>query len=880
MRSSDRFVLAATVAVLLISVTARPLTSDSSYLGQTWFLVLALAGVTVGLRRARLTAGFVLAAQIVVLAVLLFVFASVTPSRGEPWFAQYVDLWQQGIQHMQTQAAPMEPDAGVKIIFVSVIGVIFVLTDLLVSGLDRPAWGIVPPAAAFVVPALGLGIDTGVAPFLCLAVGYLGILIADGLNRTGRWTRGLSRDSADGFGTAMPVVWRAAGLIGAPALIATLVLGVALPTLALPGLGIGAGGSGGGPLQLTDPTIDLRRNLNQPDDAVVIRYTTDRPGGLYLRMASLPEIDASGWSNVEMRLDSGTTMPPIPGVDGDGGDRRSTQISVLDFGSMYLPLPYAPREVDVAGPWAHDPTSLVMLSSARGDQDDAIRNLDYTVLSTDTDPDPQALARAVAGTPVDSKVTDVLPPNLPESIKELTREVTRGSGTDAEKAWAIQEFLRDTSRFTYSTEPLPGNGYRALENFLLRDHRGYCEQFAAAMAMMAREVGIPSRVAVGFLPGKRVEDKTWEVSIRDMHAWPELYFAGYGWVRFEPTPASVTGTAPVWTVPQAESSNGDETLAPSRGTVGRRIRAVRSSLGRALGRTDRRRDRIGLRLAADSDRERCRAAGAAHPGRSGDHPLPPPIITADGRGRAGGSGRGSLGRAARHGDRLRRKLAGGLAALDRIHGRAASGGAGVRGAGAGGGAGRTGPLRSLDRRRRSGRPAAGDPADPSRPGPRLPLATPAGVRAAEVAVHPDEGLSGSRLARSPAALLGGRAHARGPNPVPDPLVLGVRRLRTRPSRDPIDRSLGFGGSARSLGRLSVRSSRPGLDVQQPPGADAHRRLQERRVLSRSQKPDSSRRRRQRSSILSMKVPSDDEPCGARGRSPPLCGAIVPTCCQE
>ena len=65
------------------------------------------------------------------------------------------------------------------------------------------------------------------------------------------------------------------------------------------------------------------------------------------------------------------------------------------------------------------------------------------------------------------------------------------------------------------------------------------------MAMMARVVGIPSRVAVGFLPGERVGN-IWEVSIRDMHAWPELFFAGYGWVRFEPTPASVTGTgAPV-----------------------------------------------------------------------------------------------------------------------------------------------------------------------------------------------------------------------------------------------------------------------------------------------------------------------------------------------
>jgi transglutaminase-like putative cysteine protease len=70
------------------------------------------------------------------------------------------------------------------------------------------------------------------------------------------------------------------------------------------------------------------------------------------------------------------------------------------------------------------------------------------------------------------------------------------------------------------------------------------------MAMMARVVGIPSRVSVGFLPGHQNGDR-WEVSIRDMHAWPELYFAGYGWVRFEPTPASVTGSAPSWSVPDS-----------------------------------------------------------------------------------------------------------------------------------------------------------------------------------------------------------------------------------------------------------------------------------------------------------------------------------------
>jgi hypothetical protein len=82
------------------------------------------------------------------------------------------------------------------------------------------------------------------------------------------------------------------------------------------------------------------------------------------------------------------------------------------------------------------------------------------------------------------------------------------------------------------------------------------------MAMMARVVGIPSRVSVGFLPGEQDEDG-WKVSIRDMHAWPELYFANYGWVRFEPTPAGVTGSAPPWTVQNAGSSGSDPSANPT-----------------------------------------------------------------------------------------------------------------------------------------------------------------------------------------------------------------------------------------------------------------------------------------------------------------------------
>jgi hypothetical protein len=79
------------------------------------------------------------------------------------------------------------------------------------------------------------------------------------------------------------------------------------------------------------------------------------------------------------------------------------------------------------------------------------------------------------------------------------------------------------------------------------------------MSVLARAVGIPSRVAVGFLPGTRHGD-VWSVTARDSHAWPELYFSGYGWVRYEPTPSSVTGAAPSWSVPQAQAPSDPSTI--------------------------------------------------------------------------------------------------------------------------------------------------------------------------------------------------------------------------------------------------------------------------------------------------------------------------------
>ncbi|HSN43657.1 MAG TPA: transglutaminase-like domain-containing protein, partial [Propionibacteriaceae bacterium] len=209
------------------------------------------------------------------------------------------------------------------------------------------------------------------------------------------------------------------------------------------------------------------------------------------------------------------------------------------------PAPYAAQSFDAPGDWSWDPISLMIISTARRNRVDATRNLEYTVESVVSDPQGAEFVSASAGSPVDRALTTFLPAELPESIVEITNQVTAKESTAVLKAAAIQAYLNDPTRFTYKQTAPSGDGFEVLVNFLTKERQGYCIHFAAAMAVMARVEGIPSRVSVGFLPGTKVGDH-WEVRAHNMHAWPELYFDGYGWVRFEPT--SAVAAPPPWSV--------------------------------------------------------------------------------------------------------------------------------------------------------------------------------------------------------------------------------------------------------------------------------------------------------------------------------------------
>jgi len=132
-------------------------------------------------------------------------------------------------------------------------------------------------------------------------------------------------------------------------------------------------------------------------------------------------------------------------------------------------------------------------------------------------------------------------PRMDSIIASRARELTADGSSPFEKALLLEAWFRDSGEFTYSIDIEPGHSATDLADWLFATdspnyHTGYCEQFATAMAVMARTIGIPSRVVIGWGPGQIQSDGTVVVRDRNAHAWVELWMTNQGWVRFDPTP--------------------------------------------------------------------------------------------------------------------------------------------------------------------------------------------------------------------------------------------------------------------------------------------------------------------------------------------------------
>ena len=163
----------------------------------------------------------------------------------------------------------------------------------------------------------------------------------------------------------------------------------------------------------------------------------------------------------------------------------------------------------------------------------------YEVASLISEADEQSLR--TAGTNYPNWVRErflQLPDSLPQRVRDLAAVITAGKTNPYDRARALEDWLRANIIYDEGVAAPPPD--RDGVDYTLFDRRqGYCNYYASAMAVLARSLGIPARLASGYTLG-RADGSIYHIKESDAHTWPELYFEGYGWIEFEPTASKAT----------------------------------------------------------------------------------------------------------------------------------------------------------------------------------------------------------------------------------------------------------------------------------------------------------------------------------------------------
>lgn len=303
-------------------------------------------------------------------------------------------------------------------------------------------------------------------------------------------------------------------------------------------------GRGGGITEVISPLVDIRSRLTNRSNVEMFRVNADSPS--YWRATTLPEFDGRTFRLPRRSLER---VEGAFGASTDQAEQIRQRIQVLSLGGVLLPAAAEPiqAEGDQELRLNRDTSTLVT-------PDELTSGNLFTVVSAAPRPTPDQLRVAGTANPPDPIFLDL--PDMPDVVSRLAGEVTAGAATDYDRALALQNWFR--SEFEYSLEVQSGHGTNAIEVFL-EQRIGYCEQFAATFAAMARTLDIPTRVAVGFTPGTLRPDGWYAVLGKNAHAWPEVWFEGIGWVPFEPTPSrGIPGSEQITNVAAAQDDSAQE----------------------------------------------------------------------------------------------------------------------------------------------------------------------------------------------------------------------------------------------------------------------------------------------------------------------------------
>ena len=557
--ASRRRTAAAAFAVILASVSLYPI-----FTGVLWFwagcgsvIVVALTGTATRLRRLPV----VVVLGLGVLALLLYLNFAFANAKSLyhllPTPASLAALWDtagRGFSEASIYAPPVPELRGMVLLAAAGIGIAALLTDLIAVRLASAALAGLPLLLLFTEPftlSVSRGVVGTTVAFCATVAGYLALLSSEGRDRIREWEHPGPSAHDEPDTRTLAAAGRRVGF-------ASIALALCLP-LFIPGLhttrlfggqpGIGgSGGSGGGSgtgggVGFPDPNTQLTKELHSKQAANVLAYTTTDPSPNYLQIYTLDKLTDKGWQLFGQPETLVSVMPRLPAPPGLTATSlvaiQTTTVAMADSVGQddlaALPVPYPATAITATGHLRADKSTLMVF-----DPGVSLGGLKYTVTSLDESPTAQVL-NAAPPPPADITSSYLSTPSSYDSLRNLALSIVRsaGSKTQFEDAVALQNWL--TNGFSYTLNAPTVLTSTELTQFLEVTKKGYCQQFSFAMAVLARLLGIPSRVAYGFTSGTPIGGDSWLVTTHDAHAWPELYFQGYGWLRFEPTPSGVTG---------------------------------------------------------------------------------------------------------------------------------------------------------------------------------------------------------------------------------------------------------------------------------------------------------------------------------------------------
>jgi transglutaminase-like putative cysteine protease len=382
---------------------------------------------------------------------------------------------------------------------------------------------------------------------------------------------------ARNVGRATVIRLSPAALLAVAAVVAVVVAGVSVGAAASTG-GSGGGTGSDGPtseLRLLSSVVALER---RNPSTVVFTATTSVP--TYWEVGALTVYRDGTWQPpAALGAEADGRLAPVPApsvLPGRTSGRFHVQVTVGNLAGRLVPLPPDTLAVDA-------PFGVVRTAAGTVARGDLVGGQRYTATATVPSPvdtnssDTAPPSDRATGLSPAQRAAAVALPTLPPAIPSLAATITAGAGNPVTQAVLLENWFR-SGAFHYSLSPttLP-TGTAGLVDFLTIGRTGTCEQFAGAFAVLARSLGLPTRVMVGFTTGRSSPTGTTTVRGSDAHAWPQVYLgAAAGWVSFEPTPSlpsgestpsDVVGPTRITAPPPAETPTTVPTSVPTGSTV-------------------------------------------------------------------------------------------------------------------------------------------------------------------------------------------------------------------------------------------------------------------------------------------------------------------------